>query len=336
MRIGLLIVDGVGDSGLALMRDVFAVANLLAEQIDRHVPRFGVTLHAPTDEIRTAYGLTVDAQPMTAALDDPPDVLIAPSLGLLTGEQILTAVQAGSVVAMLRAAHLGGVNTAGACSATFFLAEAGILDGRDATTSWWLAPTFRARYPRVRLDESQTLVVSGGVTTAGAAVAHLDLALSLVRQASPALSAAAADYLAVGERPRQSDVMRPALLPVTDPVLSAFDRAVRHGVAGPLEVAQLARQLGVSQRTLQRLTSTVLGMTPVRYIQQVRLERATALLRTTDLSIASVAHAVGYQDATTLGTLLRRRRGTTPGQLRRGRDTLLSSDNSPTLSVQQD
>jgi len=119
-------------------------------------------------------------------------------------------------------------------------------------------------------------------------------------------------------------------------VLSAFDRAVRHGVAGPLEVAQLARQLGVSQRTLQRLTSTVLGMTPVRYIQQVRLERATALLRTTDLSIASVAHAVGYQDATTLGTLLRRRRGTTPGQLRRGRDTLLSSDNSPTLSVQQD
>lgn len=74
-------------------------------------------------------------------------------------------------------------------------------------------------------------------------------------------------------------------------------------------IADLACDLGISQRSLQRLTSTVLGLSPVRYIQQVRLERAIELLRTSELSLRAVAHAVGYQDATTLGTLIRRGAG---------------------------
>jgi len=132
-------------------------------------------------------------------------------------------------------------------------------------------------------------------------------------------------YHAVGDRPRQGDVTRPALIAITDKVLSAFDRAVRSGLAGPLDIGRLSRNIGVSQRTLQRLTSSTLGMTPMQYVQQVRLERAIGLLRTTDLSVAMVAHAVGYQDATTLGTLIKRRRGTTPEQLRRRRDSVLSA-----------
>lgn len=321
MRIALLVVDGVADSGLALVRDVFTAANLLADHVDSHIDRFAVTLHAPHEEIRTAYGLHIAAQLMSTMLDEPPDVLITPSLGLVTAEQIVPAVMADQTVATLRAVHEAGISTAGACSGTFFLAEAGILDGRDATTSWWLGPAFRARYPAVRLDESQALVVSDGVTTAGAALAHLDLALSIVRRVSPALRDAAADYLAVGDRPRQGEVARRSLLCNSDPMLAAFDRAVRDGLTGALDVAQLAYRLGISQRTLQRLTSNVLGVTPVRYIQQVRLERAVDLLRTTDLSTSAVAHAVGYQDATTLGTLIRRRRGTTPEQLRRRGNT---------------
>lgn len=322
MRIGLLLVDGVADSGLALMRDVFVAANLLSDEVDPHIARFAVSLPAERGEVRTAYGLRVCTQPMATIFDDPPEVIIAPSLGLITVQHLLDAVTSDKAVLMLRTLGERGVALAGACSGTFFLAEAGVLAGRDATTSWWLAPAFRARYPTVRLDESEALVVSGGVTTAGAALAHLDLALSLVRQVSPTLSDVVADYLAVGDRPRQGDVMRSSLLPITDPVLSAFDRAVRDGLTDPLDLGQIARRIGVSQRTLQRLTSSVIGMTPVRYIQQVRLERAVNLLRTTDLSLAAIAHAVGYQDATTLGTLIRRRRGTTPTQLRRRRDNL--------------
>ena len=315
-----MLVDGVADSGLALIQDVFVAANLLAERVDPHIAEFAVSLRATGEQVRTAYGLRVATEPIAGLRTEPPDVLITPSLGLITVEEILQAVSSEQVAALLGILREHPGPLAGACSGTFFLAEAGVLDGRDATTSWWLGPSFRDRYPAVRLDESEALVVSDHVTTAGAALAHLDLSLSIVRGVSPVLADLVADYLAVGDRPRQGDVIRTGFLATRDPVLSAFDRAVRDGLAGPLDIARLAHQVGVSQRTLQRLTASTLGMTPVRYIQQVRLEHAIDLLRTTELGLTAIAHAVGYQDATTLTTLIRRRRGTTPEQLRRRRD----------------
>ena len=325
MDVALLVVDGVADSGLALLRDVFVAANLLGPRLDLGPAPFAVTVRAVRARVRTAYGLQMSADPLRAVLDSPPDLLIAPSLGLVGADEIVRDVSSSDALPALRALHARGVALAGACSGSFFLAEAGVLTGRAATTSWWLGPTFRARYPQVRLDESQALVVADGVTTAGAAMAHLDLGLSIVARTSPALRDLVADYLAVGDRPRQSEVARPLALPTSDPVLAAFDRAVRANLAGPLSIAGVAREIGVSQRTLQRLTRAALGVSPVRYVQQVRLERATELLRSTDASVAAVAHAVGYQDATTLGTLIRRRRGTTPAQLRRRRDELALS-----------
>lgn len=76
---------------------------------------------------------------------------------------------------------------AAACSGTFFLTEAGVLDGLRATTRWWLADTFRERYPHVDLDESR-VVIHDNVTTAGAGYAQLDLALALIAAISPALA----------------------------------------------------------------------------------------------------------------------------------------------------
>lgn len=322
MRIALLAVDGVADSGLALIRDVFVAANLLGPRVNLDVQPFLVSVRASHPRVRTAYGLDLRAEPLHTVHHASTDVLITPSLGLLAADDIVREVSGSDTIGTLRALHANGVALAGACSGTFFLAEAGVLAGRPATTSWWLGPTFRARYPRVQLDESQALVVTDGITTAGAAMAHLDLALSIVRRTSPALSDLVADYLAVGDRPRQSDITRPRALPISDPVLAAFDRAVRADLAGPLSVAEIAHHIGVSQRTLQRLTAAALGVSPVRYLQQVRLERAIELLRSSDLSVTAIAHAVGYQDATTLGTLIRRQRGTTPAQLRRRRDAV--------------
>ncbi|WP_295695938.1 helix-turn-helix domain-containing protein [Lapillicoccus sp.] len=319
MHIAILLVDGVADSGMGLLRDVFSAADLLAARIDEHIDPFRVTLHATGNRVTTGYGLTAATDPVTTLSAARPDHLLIPSLGLIDTDELLQAVSSSDVLEDVRALHADGVAVAAACSGTFLLAESGLLAGRVATTSWWLGPTFRARYPDVLLDESRALVVSETVTTAGAALAHIDLALSLVRRVNPWLADAVSDYLAVGDRPQQGDLMRPNLLPTSDPVLVAFDRAVRDRLTGSIDIRLLASDLGVSQRTLQRLTSSVLGTTPVHYVQQIRLERALDLLRTTDLSVRSVAHAVGYRDATTLGTLIRRRRGTTPAQVHRRR-----------------
>lgn len=319
MRIVVLALDGVADSGLGLVLDVFTTANLLSDRIDPSIPPFDTSVRATRAQVRTGYGLTVEAALLEGLLDDPPDHLVVPGFGVLSADDVIEAVTSTDAVAMVRKLHDRGVRTSAACSGTFLLAEAGLLDARAATTSWWLGPVFRQRYPAVALDESEALVVADTVTTAGAALAHLDLALALVRRVSPQLAEAVSDYLAVGDRPRQSESLRAGLLPITDPVLVAFDRAVRERLDEPLEIGVLAVELGVSKRTLQRLSSGALGMTPVRYVQQIRLERAVDLLRSTDLSVAAIARAVGYQDATTLSTLIRRRRGTTPEQVRRRR-----------------
>jgi len=75
-----------------------------------------------------------------------------------------------------------GAMVAAACIGTFVLAETGLLDDQDATTTWWLAPLFRQRYPKIRLDESRMVIKSGKFVTAGAALSHMDLALSLIRR----------------------------------------------------------------------------------------------------------------------------------------------------------
>ncbi|GAA3028167.1 hypothetical protein GCM10020000_00820 [Streptomyces olivoverticillatus] len=148
-------------------------------------------------------------------------------------------------------------------------------------------------------------------------MAHLDLALCLVRDSSPALADLTARYLLLDTRLLQAGYAIPAHLARTDPTVSAFERWVLDHLDRPLRITDAARALGASERTLQRAVDRVLGASPLRFAQRIRLEQAAHLLRTTDLPTDAVARRVGYENTTTLTTLLRERLGTTPGRLRR-------------------
>ena len=306
MQVGVVVVDGMLDLGLGAVLDVLASADRLAPEADVPGPVFDVVRYGPGTPVRTGQGLVVDNVTVDEVRERPPDVLLLPALGLCSGDEVVERVRASGLVDLVADAAARGVHLAAACTGAFFLAEAGALDGRAATTSWWLGPTFRARYPAVRLEESRALVVDGPVTTAGAAFAHVDLALSLVQRRSPSLAERVSRYLVVGDRPSQASVASASVLASADPVLSAFERHVREHLAHPVPVAEAARAVGTTERTLQRLTASVLGLTPVRFVQQVRLEHAAFLLRTSDASLQRVAEQVGYRNAATLRALLRR------------------------------
>ena len=191
-----------------------------------------------------------------------------------------------------------------------------MLDGRRATTSWWLAPVFRKRYPAVDLEETSMVTASRGVTTAGAAFGHVDLALAVVRTTSPALADLVARYLVIDERPSQSAYTIPSALAQADPTVSAFERWARRHLSEPISIKQGAQALGVSERTLQRAVQRTLGTSPVRFVQDLRVEQASHMLRTTDLSLETIARKVGYEHPNTLRILLRERTGVTAGALR--------------------
>ena len=140
--------------------------------------------------VKTSQGLTVPVAPAQKKV--VPDWVVIPAIGFKMPDPLQAALARSDVrdaVEMLRSWADRGATTAAACIGTFVLAESGLLDNRDATTTWWLSQLFRQRYPKVRLDQSRMVVKSGKFITAGAALSHMDLALWLVRQKSPRLAA---------------------------------------------------------------------------------------------------------------------------------------------------
>lgn len=309
--------DGVFDSGLCAALDVLEAANAMRGELPQPPPAWNVTTIGFSRQVRTGAGHIVTAEPASVA--DTADLLLVPALAERRPDALLERV-AGPDLAEVRTlvAERRGLGTpvASACTGTFLLAESGILDGRRATTTWWLAPVFRRRYPTVALDETSMVITSQGVTTAGAAFGHVDLALAVVRMASPALADLVARYLVVDERPSQSAYTIPSALAQSDPLIAAFERWARLHLDTPNSLTEAAQALGVSERTLQRTLRRVLNTTPVRFVQDLRVEQATHLLRTTDLSLETIARKVGYEHAATLRTLLRDRTGATTAGLR--------------------
>jgi transcriptional regulator GlxA family with amidase domain len=317
MRITVLAVPGLFDSGLSAILDIVATANALREDVAAAVLPFDVTVAGAEASVCTGHGLHLATKPL-AELESVPDLLVMPAVGcgLKSPQQIVDTVRSHVALPHVVTLHAAGSALAAACTGTFFLAEAGVLDGLLATTSWWLGPAFRRRYTAVRLDESRTLVRDGRVTTAGAAFAHIDLALSIVAQQSPALADMVARYLLIGDRPSQAIFAMPSHLAGYDPTVAAFERWVRDHITDPLKISGVAAAIGVSERTLQRATAAVLGISPVEFVHEIRLDEATFLLRTTSRTADAIAAAVGYQNTSTLRALVRRRRGTTISALR--------------------
>ena len=315
MRVAVLAADGVFDSGLSIVLDVLGTANELGRTLP-NAAAFEITAVGTGSEVRTAYGMRLGTTPL-AELPDRPELVAVPALGEKDPAALVGAVRGHPALPWLAELAGAGVPLAAACTATFLFGEAGILDGRSATTSWWLGSAFRRRYPTVRLDESQILTRAGNLTTAAAAFAHIDLALSIVADSSPSLAEHVARFLVASPRSLQSAFVMPAVLTRTDPVLTAYETWVRAHLAEPIQVGRAARSIGVSERSLQRTTAAQIGMSPIQLVHHIRIEHAVHLLRTTDRSLQSITGAVGYQNVSTLRTLMRRHGGTTPAEVRR-------------------
>jgi len=307
MRISVLALDGVFDLGLSAVLDAVQTANELIELSDMAVPRFDVQIVGVRKKVTTSQGLTV---PVHAPGMKAPDCVVVPAIGFKMPaplEAALTRPDIADAVTLLRRWADRGSIVAAACIGTFVVAESGLLDGQHATTTWWLAPLFRRRYPNVSLDESNMIVKSGQFVTAGAALSHIDLALWLVRGVSPELAALTARYLIVDTRPSQSAYALTDHLVHDDPVVQRFERWARARLTRGFSLDEAAKATGASKRTLARHMQNVLGKSPLAYFQSLRIERAVHLLKTGNASVDEIAARVGYADGTTLRTLLRRR-----------------------------
>jgi transcriptional regulator GlxA family with amidase domain len=310
MHVLVLALQGTFDLGLSALLDTLGTANELASAMDAPTAAINVTLVGVRRRVHTAQGFRV---PLVAtAITRHPDAVLLPALGEKTPSTLaerLTHRDVADAGGVLREWSQGGAWIGAACTGTFVLADSTLLDGHDATTSWWLAPLFRQRYSNIELDESRMLVTSGAFVTAGAALAHIDLALGLIRRQSPALAALTANYLLIEPRVSQASFIIPDHLRHSDPLVERFELWARRRLAQGFSLSDAARSAGTSERTLARRLRTVLGKSPLSYFQDLRVERAVHLLQTSNTSVDRIASEIGYSDGVTLRTLLRRKLG---------------------------
>jgi transcriptional regulator GlxA family with amidase domain len=212
-----------------------------------------------------------------------------------------------------------GVPIAGVCVGAFLLGDAGILDGRRATTAWMFAPELARRYPTTQVDPSAILVDDGGVITTGGFSVAFDLATHLVRCAGGEELAAAFGKFAM------LDVRRDSQVPFTDLALlahvnGAFSGAVRQWLEQrlkePYRLDRLARAFAVSPRTLLRRFQAETGESPLSFLQRTRIETAKRLLTSTTLTVSAITEGVGYANVSTFVRLFGRHMGSSPNRYR--------------------
>jgi transcriptional regulator GlxA family with amidase domain len=308
MKAGVVILDGYFGSAVSAVLDILATAEFARPAVDSSIQPLEVEIVAPRRRVVSTSGLTITATRSLRELDDL-DLLVVPALGTLTSADTVARLDEAPARAAVRA--LKGIDptscqVAAACTGVFLLAETGLLDDRKATTTWFLAPTFRTRYPQVHLDLDRMVIADGPTLTAGAAFAHIDLSLAVLRRISVQLTQHVARLLLIDERPAQAAYIVYDYLQHDDPLVVAFEAHVRQHLDKPFEVTTAAHAIGTTRRTLERRTRHVLGMSPLDIVQQLRLERASHLRRTTNLSTDAIAARVGYASAEALRALRRR------------------------------
>jgi transcriptional regulator GlxA family with amidase domain len=317
MQISILALDGLFDTGLVVTLDAFKLANNFSAMQKGGTARFDVSVVGVRKKIKSGQGFSIPVKAISPA--QKPGWVIVPALSAGTPDRLIPALERRDVKdakTQLQHWHAQGVQIAAACIGSFILADAGLLDHCEATTTWWMAPFFRQRYPNVSLDESRMLVHSGQVVTAGALMGHLDLALWLIRKASPELATIVSRYMLANIRSSQAQYIIPNHLAQADPLIARFEKWAREHLKQGFSLQDAAGALAITTRALQRRCEAVLGKSPLAYFQDLRVERAQSLIHGSGLDIEAIAAEVGYEDGATLRSLLRRRLGRGVRELR--------------------
>lgn len=319
-RLGLLAVDGCLLSSLAGPIDALRVAQILADMRGpASAPLFESVLIGARGEssVRTSEGLLLSG---VVSSDRPLDMVLVPGLGLTHEQDVLGALaRFEPEMELLRDLQRRGVHLAGCCTGVFLLAKAGLLDGRRATTAWWMAPAFRRHFPQVELEIESILVDDGKITTTGAATAVYSLLNRLIADTGgEALAQQTSRVLLVDqERQSQAPYITQALLErPRHSITENAQRFIESQLNSDISVQQLATHCGVSERSLLRHFKAHFGQTPLGYIQHLRVERAKALLETTRLSFDEVVERCGYQDVPSFRKLFKRETTLTPADYR--------------------
>lgn len=320
-KVTILTLERALASSVTITIDVLEMANRISARENRPVP-FSIRIVGQGSALFRPFLISPES------IHQSPTIMIVPALGFSRDASIRERMGQSDVEEagrLVRAAYDDGAHIASSCTGTLLLAREGLLNDRNVTTAWWLAPTFAKLFPKVQLNTSELILTDGPITTAGAAMAQMDLMVGLVaRYAGTGIAEACARRMLLDERRSQTPYMAVGLVAASDANVSKAATWARARLDQPISVGDLAAAVGQSPRTFARRVTAATGLPPVQFLQQLRLERAVELLESTTNSFEEISYRVGYSDSSTLRLLIRRGFGMSPRDLRaRARKTRL-------------
>lgn len=314
LKVIILGFDGVLGSVLSGALDLFSFTGVSWQRFSEQTvePKFKVQIASlGGTEIRASNRLVIQAHcDISEVLAC--DLFLIPTIGDSI-DKVLT--QNIALLPHLRRLANTQADIASNCSGAFFLAEAGLLDGHIATTHWGYASKFRADYPLVELQENQFVTQSGNIFCAAGGSAFYDLALLLIeRYCGREISTQVAKTQIIdSKRGSQNSYTNVTLhKPHADELVKQVQDYIENNFEQALLVSELAAQVNITPRTLNRRFQTCVAMRPIEYIQAVRIEQAKRLLESGKVSIKSLAYQVGYSDISSFTRLFKRATELTP------------------------
>ncbi len=245
-----------------------------------------------------------------------PDIVLVPTIG---GNIERTLMQNGALIQFLSELKDQDILIASNCTGAFLLAEAGLLEGKQATTHWGFVDLFRSRYPEVNLMPDQLVTHDGNILCAGGGNAWFDLGLYMVERFSDHETAVGSAKTFVIDMGRQSQLSYSPLISKryhNDEKVLEIQNWMEDNHRQHLSLSDVAEAFHISLRTLNRRFKSATGETPNVYLQSLRLESAKKLLEETSHSLTEVTNKVGYDDVSSFSILFKKKTGLTPGQYR--------------------
>ena len=312
------------EAGVALgIHDAFWLVGRLWNQAHglEDTPVFAPRIVTATDEpLMTATGVTINPG---ASISDgaASGIVFVPSLLPCEGK-CLPDVEP-NLLDWVKQSKAAGARIVSSCTGSFLLAEAGLLDGCEATTHWAFVETFRRRFPKVTVHGERTLVAAdekASVVTAGGASSWTDLTLYLVgrfageEEARRLARMSLFDWHHQGQNPY-------ARLTIRSQTADAVVRQAQEWIALSYDqrnvIQRIIRRSELAERTFNRRFRAATGMSPLEYLQAVRLEEAKQQLESDDATVEEIASAVGYDDTSSFRRLFKSRTGLTPAEHRK-------------------
>ena len=217
--------------------------------------------------------------------------------------------------AELHRLHASGCMIGAYCSATFVHASSGLLDGSAATTSWWLANTFRKRFPKVKLVLDELVIEQDNVWTAGATTSYLNLCLKIVEKLAGQQVANHVSKVLLVDSNRMSQLPYMQLPPInqhSDAVIAKCQDWIQSNLANHISLEDMSEMSAMSKRNFIRRFKKAVGETPASYLQRLRIEAAKRYLESTSWNLEQIVEKVGYEDSSAFRRVFQKLTSLTP------------------------